>query len=156
MTEAHDIIFNDVCTSYKAIDVHRIMKDWHNILINWLYIMMQPHNIFINAHRIIIGAHRIMKDWHNIHLTNLISVHLLCPYNFFVYQYNFTKFCVLTICCISTHFMCSSMSILIMKCVQPWKNVIHTMHENILRMGEIRLHMIFSDTIEIDISEKHH
>jgi hypothetical protein len=30
------------------------------------------------------------------------------------------------------------------------------MHETIVRMGEIRLHMIFSDTIEIDISEKHH
>jgi hypothetical protein len=30
------------------------------------------------------------------------------------------------------------------------------MHEKIVRMCEIRLHMIFADTIEIDISEKHH
>jgi hypothetical protein len=30
------------------------------------------------------------------------------------------------------------------------------MHEKIVRMGEIRLHIIFSDTIEIDKSEKHH
>jgi hypothetical protein len=40
----------------------------------------------------------------SVHLTNLISVHLLCPYNFFVHQYFFTKCCVLTIGCISTLF----------------------------------------------------
>jgi hypothetical protein len=30
----------------------------------------------------------------------------------------------------------------------------HTMHEKNVGMGEIKLHMIFSDTTEIHISEK--
>jgi hypothetical protein len=96
-----------------------------------------------------------IKTLKNIHLTNLISVHLLCPYNFFVHQYFFTKFCVLTISCISTLFPCSNLSNLIVRRVQPWTYKIHIMHKNIVWMRERKLHMIFSNTTEIHISEKH-
>jgi hypothetical protein len=89
-----------------------------------------------------------------VHLTNLISVHLLCRYNIFVHKFFFTKFCVLAIGCISTLFPFSNLSNLIIRRVQPWTYKIHTMHEKIVWMRERKLHMIFSNTTEIPISVK--